>query len=189
MAIVAGLAALVAYVSITAVRIAHQSAVDEARPADVIMILGAAEYHGHPSPVLRARLDHALELYRRKLAPLMLTTGGAGGDRLFTEGGVGRSYLISHGVPAESIIIENEGDSTMSSTALAGEILSRMGLHSVIVVSDGYHIYRVKKILQSRGFAVYGSPRKENGREAYKDPWNCFKQAIGYVLWRAGLAV
>jgi uncharacterized SAM-binding protein YcdF (DUF218 family) len=64
-----------------------------------------------------------------------------------------------------------------------------MGLHSVIVASDGYHIYRVKKILQSRGFAVYGSPRKEAGRTVFRDQWNCFKQAIGYVLWRAGVAV
>ena len=189
MAIVAGLAALAAYVALTAVRIERQSAVDEARPADVIMVLGAAEYHGRPSPVLRARLDHALELYRRKLAPLILTSGGAGGDRLFTEGGVGRTYLIGHGVPADSMIVENEGDSTMTSVARSGEILSRMGLHSVIVASDGYHIYRVKKILQSRGFAVYGSPRKETGRPVFRDQWNCFKQAIGYVLWRAGVAV
>jgi uncharacterized SAM-binding protein YcdF (DUF218 family) len=189
MGMVAGLAALAAYVAATAVRIERQSAVDEAQPSEVIMVLGAAEYNGRPSPVLRARLDHALDLYRRKLAPRILTTGGAGGDRLYTEGGVGRSYLIGHGVPAEAIIVENQGGSTMSSTALAGEILSRMGLHSVIVVSDGYHIYRVKKILQSRGFAVYGSPRKETARAAFRDPWNCFKQAIGYVLWRAGVAV
>ncbi len=188
MGMVAGLTALAAYVAVTAVRIERQSAIDEARPSDVIMVLGAAEYNGRPSPVLRARLDHALELYRRKLAPRILTTGGAGGDRLYTEGGVGRSYLIGHGVPAESIIVENQGDSTMYSTALSGEILSRMGLHSVIVVSDGYHIYRVKKILQSRGLAVYGSPRKESAR-AFRDPWNYLKQAVGYVLWRAGVAV
>jgi uncharacterized SAM-binding protein YcdF (DUF218 family) len=189
MGAVAGLTALGAYVAVTAVRIDRQAAIDEAQPSDVIMVLGAAEYNGRPSPVLRARLDHALELYRGKLAPRILTTGGAGGDRLFTEGGVGRSYLIGHGVPAESIIVENEGDSTMTSVARSGEILDRMGLHSVVVVSDGYHIYRVKKILQSRGFAAYGSPRKETGRAAFRDPWNCFKQAIGYVLWRAGVAV
>ena len=87
------------------------------------------------------------------------------------------------------LLSKTEGDTTVYSTALAGEILSRMGLHSVIVVSDGYHIYRVKKILQSRGLAVYGSPRKETARAAFRDPWNCFKQAIGYVLWRAGVAV
>ena len=76
------------------VRIEQQSSRDEARPADLILVLGAAEYRGRPSPVLRARLDHALDLYRRKLAPRIMTTGGAGGDPVYTEGGVGRSYLI-----------------------------------------------------------------------------------------------
>src|SRR5579864_8966935 len=100
---VAAFAGLIAYVS---VRIERQSTRDEARPADVILVLGAAEYRGRPSQVLRARLDHALELYRLQLAPRILTTGGAGGDPTFTEGGVGRSYLISQGVPPEAIIVE-----------------------------------------------------------------------------------
>ena len=97
-----------------------------------------------------------------------MTTGGAGGDPVFTEGGVGRTYLMSMGVPAESIIVENEGESTVQSTAMAGEIMRRMGLRSVIVVSDGYHIYRVKRMLQFRGLTVYGSPREGagNGRAA-----------------------
>jgi uncharacterized SAM-binding protein YcdF (DUF218 family) len=177
---------LIAYVS---VRIERQSTRDEARRADVILVLGAAEYRGRPSQVLRARLDHALELYQRKLAPLVLTTGGAGGDPVFTEGGVGRSYLIGHGVPAEAIIVETEGETTVESTAMAGEIMRRMGLRSVIVVSDGYHIYRVKRMLQFRGLSVYGSPRKERTPEGMREDWNYVKQAIGYLLWRAGLGV
>jgi uncharacterized SAM-binding protein YcdF (DUF218 family) len=184
--IVAVLAGLIAYVS---VRIERQSTRDEARPADVILVLGAAEYRGRPSQVLRARLDHALELYQQKLAPLVLTTGGAGGDPVFTEGGVGRSYLISRGVPPESIIVEAEGGTTVESTAMAGEIMRRMGLRSVIVVSDGYHIYRVKRMLQFRGLDVYGSPRKERNQETLRERWNYVKQAIGYLLWRAGLGV
>ncbi len=179
-------AGLIAYVS---VRIERQSTRDEARRADVILVLGAAEYRGRPSQVLRARLDHALELYQRKLAPLVLTTGGAGGDPVFTEGGVGRSYLIGHGVPAEAIIVETEGETTVESTAMAGEIMRRMGLRSVIVVSDGYHIYRVKRMLQFRGLSVYGSPRKERTPEGMREDWNYVKQAIGYLLWRAGLGV
>jgi len=171
------------------VRIARQSTRDEARNADVILVLGAAEYRGRPSQVLRARLDHALDLYRRKLAPLILTTGGAGGDPIFTEGGVGRSYLIGHGVPAEAIIVETEGETTVESTAMAGEIMRRMGLRSVIVVSDGYHIYRVKRMLQFRGLSVYGSPRKEHNQDSLRDNWNYVKQAVGYLLWRAGLGV
>jgi uncharacterized SAM-binding protein YcdF (DUF218 family) len=183
---VAALAGLIAYVS---VRIERQSTRDEARPADVILVLGAAEYRGRPSQVLRARLDHALELYQRKLAPRVLTTGGAGGDPVFTEGGVGRSYLIGHGIPPESIIVENEGETTVESTAMAGEIMRRMGLRSVIVVSDGYHIYRVKRMLQFRGLDVYGSPRKERNQGSLRESWNYVKQSIGYLLWRAGLGV
>jgi len=187
----AALGAIVTLVSVAyfAVRIEQQSARDEARQADVILVLGAAEYRGRPSPVLRARLDHALTLYQRGLAPRIMTTGGAGGDPVFTEGGVGRSYLIGHGVPSEAIVVENESASTVESITMAGEIMQRMGLHSVIVVSDGYHIYRVKKMLQNRGLAVYGSPRPDPHLDPIRERWNYFKQAIGYMLWRAGLAV
>jgi uncharacterized SAM-binding protein YcdF (DUF218 family) len=176
-------------IGVLAARIGQQSTREEARPADVILVLGAAEYRGRPSPVLRARLDHALELFNQKMAPRILTTGGPGGDPVFTEGGVGRSYLTSRGVPSDAVIVENEGESTVQSTAMAGEIMRRMGLRSVIVVSDGYHIYRVKRMLQSRGLKVYGSPRKEANPAALHDRWNYVKQAIGYLLWRAGMPV
>src|ERR1035441_4413263 len=178
----AGLMVSVGYLS---VEIGRQSTRDEAQPADVILVLGAAEYRGRPSQVFRARLEHALELYHRKLAPQIMTTGGAGGEPVFTEGGVGRSYLIGRGVPPEAIIVENEGESTVYSTTLAGEIMRRMGLHSAIVVSDGYHIYRVKKMLQFRGLNVYGSPRKDLSPGFLRERWNYVKQAIGYLLWSA----
>jgi uncharacterized SAM-binding protein YcdF (DUF218 family) len=181
--------ALVGYVAYISVRIEQQSTRDEAQPSDLILVLGAAEYRGRPSPVLRARLDHAFDLFSRKLAPRIMTTGGAGGDPVFTEGGVGRSYLIGRGVPSEAITVETEGESTVHSTALAGEIIDRMGLHSVIVVSDGYHIYRVKRMLQSRGLRVFGSPRKEAPRTPLRERWNYVKQAIGYLLWRVGMPV
>src|SRR5512132_3400774 len=142
-------------------QIERQSIRDEAQPADVILVLGAAEYRGRPSPVFKARLDHAFDLYTKRLAPRIMTMGGAGGDPVFTEGEVGRSYLIGRGVPSEAIVVENESESTVESLATAGEIMTRMGLQSVIVVSDGYHIYRVKKMLEFRGLHVLGSPRKE----------------------------
>ena len=182
----AGLMVAVGYLS---VRIGQQSTRDEAQPADVILVLGAAEYRGRPSQVLRARLDHALELYNRKLAPQIMTTGGAGGEPVFTEGGVGRAYLIGRGVPPEAIIVETEGESTVHSTTLAAEIMRRMGLNSAIVVSDGYHIYRVKRMLESRGLKAYGSPRKEQKPEPVRDRWNYVKQAVGYLLWRVGVGV
>jgi len=188
-AIIVAVTALFLEIAYVSVRIAHQSTRDEAQPSDLILVLGAAEYRGRPSQVFRARLDHALELYQRRLAPRIMTTGGAGGDPVFTEGGVGRSYLIGRGVPAEAIIVENEAETTVESTVMAAEIMRRMGLRSVIVVSDGYHIYRVKRMLQFRGLSVYGSPRKEHSPELLRDQWNYVKQAIGYLLWRVGIGV
>jgi uncharacterized SAM-binding protein YcdF (DUF218 family) len=183
---VAAMLLMIAYVSW---RIARQSTRDEAQPSDIILVLGAAEYRGRPSPVLKARLDHAFDLFQRGLAPRILTTGGSGGDPIYTEGGVGRSYLMSRGVPADAIVVETEAESTVESTAMAGEIMRRMNLRSVIVVSDGYHIYRVKKMLQFRGLNVYGSPRKEHAPDTLQENWNYVKQAIGYLLWSAGVAV
>jgi uncharacterized SAM-binding protein YcdF (DUF218 family) len=182
-------AVLVASLAWLSLRIERQSTRDEAQPADVILVLGAAEYRGRPSPVLRARLDHALTLYNLHMAPRIMTTGGAGGDPVFTEGGVGRSYLMSHGVPSEAIIAETESESTVESLAMANEIMQRMGLTSAIVVSDGYHIYRVKRMLEASGMKVYGSPRKELRTNVFQERWNYLKQAIGYLLWRVGLAV
>ena len=169
--------------------IARQSTVDEARPADVILVLGAAEYRGRPSPVLEARLNHALFLYRKGLAPRILTTGGAGGDPTFTEGEVARAYLSKHGVPSEAIMVESEGHTTVYSTAAAAEIMSRLNLKSCIVVSDGYHIFRVKRMLQSQGLAVYGSPRPEAPKSDWREQWLYFRQAIAYALWRIGIPV
>jgi len=187
--VVAAFSAAMLATSWISIRIERQATHDEAKPADVILVLGAAEYRGRPSPVLKARLDHALDLYRNGLAPRILTTGGAGGDPVFTEGDVGRDYLASQGVPPEAIAVEREGASTVASTALAGEIMRRMGLQSAIVVSDGYHVYRVKKMLERRGLTVYGSPRPERARDSLEYRWNCVKQAVGYMLWSCGVPV
>src|SRR5438105_11925800 len=94
------------YVGYTYYQIARQSELDETRPADAIVVFGAAEYSGKPSPVLRARLDQALALYNSGLAPFIITTGGNGEDPTYSEGGVGRSYLIANGVPERKIIAE-----------------------------------------------------------------------------------
>src|SRR5438128_3004681 len=102
-------------VSVAAKDIRLQATVDEVQPADVIIVLGAAEYRGKPSPVLQGRLNHALLLYLRGLAPYVLTTGGAGGDPVYTEGEVGRAYLTRRGVPPEAILVEPEGSTTAQS--------------------------------------------------------------------------
>lgn len=180
---------LAVYLITIAGQIYRQSNVDEARPADVILILGAAEYRGKPSPVLKARLDHGLDLYKQGLSTRILTTGGAGGDPVFTEGEVGRDYLVRKGVPSEAIIIEPESATTMQSTAAAAEIMRRMNLDSCIVVSDGYHIFRVKKMLEFRGMQVYGSPRPSVPKGTWREKWLFVRQSFGYVLWQIGITI
>lgn len=169
--------------------IKKQSLIDEARPADIIVVLGAAEYRGRPSPVLEGRLNHALFLYLQHLAPLIVTTGGAGGDPVFTESEVGRLYLSRRGVPSEAILVEAVGESTAYSTAAVAEIMRRRELKSCIVVSDGYHIYRVKRMLQAQGIKVYGSPRPWLPPSGWRADWLYVRQAVGYALWRVGVNI
>jgi uncharacterized SAM-binding protein YcdF (DUF218 family) len=184
---------VLAVVSLQVLRVSkeiqQESLIDEAQPADAIMVLGAAEYRGRPSPVLEARLNHALLLYLRGLAPRIITTGGAGGDPVFTEGSVGRAYLTAHGVPPEAIVVEREGESTAQSVAAVVEIMRRMNLKSAVVVSDGYHIFRVKKMLESSGLKVYGSPRPSIPPGEWRARWQDLRQAVGYLLWRAGITI
>ncbi len=178
------------YLFYVAREIERQSMTDETHPADVILVMGAAEYRGRPSQVLQGRLNHALTLYLKGLAPYVLTTGGAGGDPDFTEGEVGRAYLARHGVRPEAVIIENQGATTAQSLDYAAETMERMNLHSCIVVSDGYHIYRVKRMLQAHGIKVYGSPRPPAGSLTRMQLSGLYlKQAIGFVLWQLGINV
>lgn len=180
---------LIGYLLFVAQEIKQQSTVDEAQPADVILVLGAAEYRGKPSPVLQARLNHALNLYRQQLAPYILTTGGAGGDPDFTESEVGRNYLIQHGVRSEAIITE-EGSTTAQSVDAAAETMHRMSLHSCIVVSDGYHIYRIKRLMQAQNVKVYGSPRPGmRTLNRWQENWLYLKQAFGFALWQVGINI
>lgn len=183
--LVLSVALLLGYLLHVAREIERVSTRDEARPVDVIVVLGAAEYRGRPSPVLQARLNHALLLYLRQFAPYILTTGGSGGDSRFTEGEVGRDYLINHGVPSENIFVEPEGATTAQSLNAAAEIMRSMDLHSCIVVSDGYHIYRVKRFLQARGVRVFGSPRPSTAPKSWLGRyWLYFRQSIAFVLWQ-----
>lgn len=168
-------------------RVGAQARLDEAQKADVIVVLGAAEYNGRPSPVLRGRLDHALTLYQKGLAPRILTTGGAGGDPIHTEAEVSRQYLADRGVPVENIYVEREGESTAQSTSAGAEIIKQKGWNSCIVVSDGYHLFRAKKMMEAHGMTCYGSPRPAKELPDWKEAWLCFRQAVGYSLYERGL--
>jgi uncharacterized SAM-binding protein YcdF (DUF218 family) len=166
-------------------KIQRQSWQDEARAADAIIVFGAAEYAGRPSPVWRARLDHAYDLFHRGLAPIVITTGGAGEDPKFTEGGVGRAYLMARGIPEQQLIAETQADNTDESVERVATILRRNGLRTCLAVSDGYHLFRIKKMLERQGFAAYGSPRPPLHPATR---WQRFeltsREVISYTLWR-----
>src|SRR5438045_5188051 len=116
---------------------------DEARPAQAIVVLGAAQYAGKPSPVLRARLDHALDLWNRHLASILILTGGTGAGDTTSEADVGRNYARRHGVPDTAILIESEGR-TNSESMRAGEVMLEVGgLQSAMLVSDPIHLLRL----------------------------------------------
>jgi uncharacterized SAM-binding protein YcdF (DUF218 family) len=185
LAAVAGLVGL----AVTAARVVHTASLQEIHPADAIVVFGAAEYAGRPSPVLRARLDHALELFTRSVAPVIITTGGAAADPRFSEGGVGRDYLVRHGVPERSVIAETQGRDTSESAVRVAVIMRANGLRSCVAVSDAYHVFRIRKLLEHEGVArVYVAPRPESRpRTTWQREVAVLREATSYLLWRAGI--
>jgi uncharacterized SAM-binding protein YcdF (DUF218 family) len=187
--IAAGLLALaLIYIGVNYYRISRQSTLDEARPADVIIVFGAAEYAGKPSPIFRARLDHALALYKQGLAPFIITTGGNGEDPTFSEGGVGREYLIAAGVPESKIIAETQGEDTNESAQRVAAITRANKMTTCLAVSDGYHIYRIKRMLADDGVTAYGSPRPGTKNLAARQRATLFlREVLSLTLWRLHL--
>jgi len=133
---------------------------DEARPAQAIVVLGAAQYAGKPSPVLRARLDHALELWNRHLAALLILTGGTGSGDTTSEAAVGRTYARRHGVPDSAILVENEGRTTSESMRGVAGMLEVRGLQTALLVSDPFHMLRLRILARRFGFTPYTSPTR-----------------------------
>jgi uncharacterized SAM-binding protein YcdF (DUF218 family) len=133
---------------------------DEARPAEAIVVLGAAQYAGRPSPVLRARLDHALELWDRHLSSLLILTGGTGAGDTTSEAAVGRKYAKKHGVPDSSILEENAGRTTSESMRAVAGMLEVRGLQTALLVSDPFHMLRLRILARRFGFTPYTSPTR-----------------------------
>ena len=131
---------------------------DEAQSAQVIVVLGAAQYAGKPSPVLRARLDHALDLWDRHLASLLILTGGTGAGDTTSEAAVGRNYARKHGVPDSAILVENEGRTTSESMRAVAGMLEVRGLQTALLVSDPFHMWRLRILARRFGFTPYTSP-------------------------------
>lgn len=151
--------AVLAYPAWLAFRVWDQSHDDEVHSADAIVVLGAAQYNGKPSPVLKARLDQAIYLWNERLADALIVTGGKQeGDR-YTEARASHIYLEQRGIPAASIFEEEEGTTTLESLEHVKDIADGRGIHSLLVVSDPLHSERIKRIAQDLGFEdVYASP-------------------------------
>jgi uncharacterized SAM-binding protein YcdF (DUF218 family) len=181
--------AAVSVLAITALQVVHTAALEEIHTADAIVVFGAAEYSGRPSPVLRARLDHALEVFHRGVAPVVITTGGAAADPTFSEGGVGRDYLMRHGVPERSLIAETQGRDTAESAMRVGVIMRANGLHSCVAVSDAYHVFRIRKLLEHEGVApVYVAPRPDSRPHTlWQRSIAVLREASSYLVWRVGI--
>jgi uncharacterized SAM-binding protein YcdF (DUF218 family) len=160
---------------------------DQAALSDAIGVFGAAEYDGRPSPVYRARLDHALALYQRGIAPFIITLGGAGGDD-YSEGAVGREYLMAMGVPEGAIIAETQSRNTEESARRIAVIARANGLRRLVIVSDGTHLFRIHEICAADGLDVLTSPRPRvavagGSQEAERIE----HEILSYTLWRLDL--
>ena len=160
-----------------------QARIDQGRPVDAIVVLGAAQYDGRPSPVLQARLDAALEAWNDGYADTIIVTGGKlEGDR-FTEAESSRNYLVDHGVPAEAILLENEGHSTEQSMNGVAALMNEHGFHRALFVSDGFHLLRIKYIADHLGIQGYGFPATESpiARYSGEEFFYVVREAAGIV--------
>jgi uncharacterized SAM-binding protein YcdF (DUF218 family) len=169
------------------VQIERNAGRDQAAPSDAIGVFGAAEYDGRPSPVYRARLNHALALYQRGIAPMIITLGGGGGDD-FSEGAVGAEYLMSKGVPEEDIIAETQSRNTEESARRIAVIARANGLRRLVIVSDGTHLFRIHAICAAEGLNVLTSPRPRVAVEGgSQEGARIAHEILSYTAWRLGL--
>lgn len=139
---------------------------DEASSADYILVFGAAQYNGRPSPVYRARLDHALALYQKQLARKIITTGGRGPDPRFSEAAVGKEYLLKSNIPPDALYLEETSLNTAESIHRVVQALHLQPPQRVIAVSDGFHLFRIKSIFEDYPIQVFISPAPKSPIEA-----------------------
>ena len=163
-----------------------QAVIDEARQADAIVILGAAQYNGRPSPVLKARLDHAYELYKNGFAHAIITTGSYGPDPNFSEAHVSTQYLVEHGVDIATIITEQGSGSTHDSIMASAGLMHAKGWNTALVVSDGFHLFRLKRMFEDQGILAYTSPALDSPIEvaASQRFWYSIREVILFSAYR-----
>lgn len=156
---------------------------DEARETDAIVVMGAAQYNGRPSGVLSARLDHALTLYEQGYAPYIIVTGGKLEGDVYTEAGVSEQYLLDRGVPQQAILKEDEGEDTWESMQSVGEIARGREIETVLVVSDGFHLFRSERMAGAVGLDAYSSAAPDSPIK----PWS--GSEFSYVIRETGAVI
>jgi uncharacterized SAM-binding protein YcdF (DUF218 family) len=187
---VVALAAVALAVSLgcSSVQIVREASLQQIHTADSIVVFGAAEYAGRPSPVYRARLDHAYDLFQRGTAPVVITTGGSAADPTFSEGGVGHDYLMHRGIPEARAIAETQGSDTASSAERVAVIMRANRMRSCIAVSDAYHVFRIRKLLEHEGVQVYVAPRPDSRpHSVWQRALAVLREAASYVAWRLNI--
>ena len=178
-------AGVAVFLGISSIQIVHEAGLQQVQPADAIVVFGAAEYAGRPSPVFRARLDQAYDLFQRGAAPVVITTGGSAADPTFSEGGVGHDYLMRRGIPEAKLIAETQGTDTASSAERVAVIMRTNRMHTCVAVSDEYHVFRIRKLLESEGVQVYVAPRPDSRpRSLWQRGLAVLREAASYVAWR-----
>jgi len=167
-------------------QVERYSVLDQAERSDAIVVFGAAEYDGRPSPVFRARLDHARILYEKGIAPLIVTVGGSEGADEHSEGEVGRDYLMGARVPDSAIIAETHRRSTSESARRIAVIARANNLRRLVIVSDGTHMFRIHAICAADGLDVLTSPRPR-AESAAPDKDAIWHEILTYTLWKLHL--
>jgi len=182
---------VVVYLAVTFVQVWMAARRDGARPSQAIIVLGAAQYNGRPSPVLAARLDHAIDLYRQDIAPVIVVTGGRQPGDQYTEAGASADYLHEHGVEERAILRETTGRTSWESLEAAARFLKRRDIIRVVLVSDPYHSKRISAIAHDVGLDAVTSPTRTSpikGFSAFKRMWGeTLRVAAGQIFGYARL--
>lgn len=176
--------ALVSYVGIAAVTLTWAGTHQYKKTVDAIVVMGAAQYDGVPSPLLASRLQHALDLWKQKQAPVIAVTGGKrAGDR-FTEGETSRRWLTDRGVPAANVIVESVGHSTWESIENLAPLLNNANVRSVVVVSSSWHVHRAELSLEELGFRAHSSASPDGVLSGSSEKSKLIREIAGVCLGR-----
>jgi uncharacterized SAM-binding protein YcdF (DUF218 family) len=178
------LAALILYLGVTFFQVWRAARDDQAGPAEAIVVFGTAQFNGVPSPVLAARLDHAMELYERDLAPVIVVTGGNQPGDQFTEATASANYLIQRGVPDEDVLREVSGTTSWQSLAAAANFLDDRSIKDVLLVSDPFHSLRIRAMASELGLEGRSSPTKSSPIKGMSEARYMVRETVAVAVGR-----